>query len=312
DLRGAVFEWQAARHFRGWAPDARFRARPRSGRRLHSCAREARGARCGFQHRQRARMEHSRGRGEARRGARMPAYRAGCLRPLSRRRHSQLLRRHQPCDERPRLSTENLVRQGTRRARRVARWAGERRPYRGRGARAAQPGAGRMTESPPETVDSDGTSGGHERPVLITGGAGFIGTNLAHRLAGEGRRVLVLDDLSRPGVERNLEWLLEEHPDRVEVEEANVLDARAVRRAIERAAEVYHLAAQVAVTTSLDSPVLDFEVNARGTLNVLEAIRAREDPPPLLYTSTNKVYGALSDIDLMKEGGRYVPQDARV
>src|SRR6185312_4728286 len=93
---------------------------------------------------------------------------------------------------------------------------------------------------------------------------------------------------------------------------ANVLDARAVRRAIERAAEVYHLAAQVAVTTSLDSPVLDFEVNARGTLNVLEAIRAREDPPPLLYTSTNKVYGALSDIDLMKEGGRYVPQDARV
>jgi CDP-paratose 2-epimerase len=150
------------------------------------------------------------------------------------------------------------------------------------------------------------------RPALITGGAGFIGTNLAARLAAEGRRVIILDDLSRPGVERNLEWLLEHHGERIEHERADVLDARAVRRAVDRAGEVYHLAAQVAVTTSLDAPVRDFEVNARGTLNVLEAIRAQAAPPPVIFTSTNKVYGALGDIPLVKEGGRYVPEDARV
>ncbi|ABS27412.1 SDR family NAD(P)-dependent oxidoreductase [Anaeromyxobacter sp. Fw109-5] len=143
--------------------------------------------------------------------------------------------------------------------------------------------------------------------VLITGGAGFIGSNLADRLARAGERVLLLDDLSRPGVARNLAWLQAEHGDRIDLERADVRDAAAVARAAREATSVFHLAAQVAVTTSLEDPVGDFEVNARGTLNVLEAVRGRSEPPPLLFTSTNKVYGALEDLALVRNGDRYGP-----
>src|ERR1051325_9171384 len=75
--------------------------------------------------------------------------------------------------------------------------------------------------------------------------------------------------------------------------------------------QVFHFAAQVAVTTSLDDPIGDFEVNARGTLNLLEAIRAANNPPPLIFTSTNKVYGDLRDVPLKRQGNRYVPVDAQ-
>lgn len=146
------------------------------------------------------------------------------------------------------------------------------------------------------------------KPVLITGGAGFIGTNLAHRLLGKGVSVVLLDDLSRPGVERNVRFLREAHGSRVRLLRADVRDAAAVRDAVAQAAQVYHFAGQTAVTTSLRAPVPDFEVNARGTLNVLEAIRAAECPPPLLFTSTNKVYGNLADTPLRVHGGRYEPQ----
>src|SRR5688500_1602016 len=105
---------------------------------------------------------------------------------------------------------------------------------------------------------------------LITGGAGFIGTNLANRLMSQGRRVLVFDDLSRPGVEQNLDWLAERYPDQLSVELGDVCDIEAVTQAVSQGAEIYHLAAQVAVTSSLVDPVYDFNVNARGTLNVLE------------------------------------------
>lgn len=148
--------------------------------------------------------------------------------------------------------------------------------------------------------------------ALITGGAGFIGTNLADRLAASGRRVLVFDDLSRPGVRGNLEWLLQRHPDRVRAHVGDILNARAVGEAVRHAAEIYHLAAQVAVTTSLADPVRDLDVNARGTLNVLEAARARANPPPIIFTSTNKVYGALEDVELTREPNRYVPARASV
>lgn len=148
--------------------------------------------------------------------------------------------------------------------------------------------------------------------TLITGGAGFIGTNLAERLLSQGGRVLVLDDLSRPGVERNLAWLRARHPGRLQVELADIRDTSAVRRAVDRADRIFHLAAQVAVTTSLTDPVRDFEINVRGTLNVLEAARARPRPPPLLYTSTNKVYGALPDVELERQGRRYAPANARL
>src|SRR4051812_7158127 len=90
-----------------------------------------------------------------------------------------------------------------------------------------------------------------DRPVLITGGAGFIGTNLAHRLLAEGGRVLLYDNLSRPGVERNLQWLRDTYGERVGFEVADVRDAATLRRCVAQARQVFHFAAQVAVTTSL-------------------------------------------------------------
>lgn len=154
--------------------------------------------------------------------------------------------------------------------------------------------------------------GGKDRPVLITGGCGFIGTNLAHRVLSGGRPVLLFDNLSRPGVERNLAWLHRTHKDLMRIEAADVQDPHLLRRAVERASQVFHFAAQVAVTTSLTNAVQDFEVNARGTLNLLEALRAQDDPPPLVFTSTNKVYGGLPDVKLQMNGQRYEPQDATI
>lgn len=148
-----------------------------------------------------------------------------------------------------------------------------------------------------------------ERPVLITGGAGFIGTNLADRLLREGRRVLVLDNLCRPGVEQNLKWLQQTHGDRLQIMIEDVRDPYLLRQAVQGAEQVFHLAAQVAVTTSLTQPLYDFEVNIRGTLNLLEALRELENPAPLVFTSTNKVYGGLTGIEFQAQGGRYQPLD---
>jgi CDP-paratose 2-epimerase len=145
------------------------------------------------------------------------------------------------------------------------------------------------------------------RLALVVGGAGFIGANLADRLLANGRPVLVLDNLSRPGVERNVEWLCARHGALVRVAVSDIRRPEALRTAIRDASVVYHLAGQVAVTTSLDRPGEDFDVNARGTLNVLEAVRSCAEPPPLLFTSTNKVYGCLSDIALRRTP-RYEPE----
>lgn len=144
--------------------------------------------------------------------------------------------------------------------------------------------------------------------ILITGGAGFIGSNLADRLAGEGCAVTVLDTLARPGVETNLKWLLRRHGEAVRHVAADVRDATAVARAVEDADAVFHLAAQVAVTTSLADPRTDFEVNVIGAINVLEA--ARRGRTPVIFASTNKVYGDLADIDLSAEEGAWLPRDA--
>jgi CDP-paratose 2-epimerase len=152
--------------------------------------------------------------------------------------------------------------------------------------------------------------GGKQKHVLITGGAGFIGTNLADRIASSGRPVVLYDDLSRPGVEKNVKWLREQHGERVRVEIADVRQRQGLRNVVRNAEQVFHFAAQVAVTTSLTDPLHDFEVNVGGTLNLLEEIRALESPPPLLFTSTNKVYGGLSDLELEKSTSRYQPLDA--
>jgi CDP-paratose 2-epimerase len=153
---------------------------------------------------------------------------------------------------------------------------------------------------------------GKDRPVMITGGAGFVGTNLADRLCSAGKRVLLYDNLSRAGVEKNLAWLQETHGDLVEISRSDTRDIKALQRAVARASQVFHFAAQVAVTTSLDAPIEDFEINARGTLNLLEAVRAQDDPPPVIFTSTNKVYGDLGGIKLSRREKRYEPADERL
>jgi len=152
------------------------------------------------------------------------------------------------------------------------------------------------------------TAGDHP-VVLITGGAGFIGANLAHHLARRGHTVRVLDDLSRRGVERNLGWLCAHHGDRIDPRIADVRDPGVVRDAVRGARAVFHFAGQTAVTTSLVDPSHDFSVNAGGTLAVLEAVRAQPQPPPVVFTSTNKVYGCLPDLALRLDGARWRPID---
>jgi CDP-paratose 2-epimerase len=153
---------------------------------------------------------------------------------------------------------------------------------------------------------------GMQHTTLITGGAGFVGSNLAHRLLGMGRRVRVLDNLSRPGVEQNLQWLRQQHGPLLEFVRADVRDAGAVTEAVTGVQQVFHFAAQVAVTTSLENPQEDFAINAQGTLNVLEAARTRAVPPSVILTSTNKVYGGLEDLALSVQGQRYLPVDPEV
>ena len=145
--------------------------------------------------------------------------------------------------------------------------------------------------------------------VLITGGAGFVGTNLADRLARTGTKVTVLDSLCRPGVQENLRWLTRRHGDSVRAVIGDVRDADTVAGAMRGAERVFHLAAQVAVTTSLVAPLEDLEVNVRGTLNVLEQARRQDTPPAIVFTSTNKVYGRLPDVELCLGEDRYEPAD---
>jgi CDP-paratose 2-epimerase len=142
---------------------------------------------------------------------------------------------------------------------------------------------------------------------LITGGAGFIGSNTADRLLAAGHEVILLDNLSRRGSEVNLAWLKAMHEGVLFLKE-DVRDFAALKSAIGSIGApdvVLHFAAQVAVTSSVTDPRTDFEINALGTLNLLEALRALELAPIVLYTSTNKVYGALSQLGVVEERGRY-------
>jgi CDP-paratose 2-epimerase len=144
---------------------------------------------------------------------------------------------------------------------------------------------------------------------LITGGAGFIGINAAHHYISRGGSVTILDDFSRRGTSENIEWLQGEYPG-VKVIPAdirraqNVLDREAARCDV-----ILHLAAQVAVTTSVLDPRTDFEVNALGTFNVLEAARQAPNPPIVIYASTNKVYGGMEDVQVVSNTDRYCYRD---
>jgi CDP-paratose 2-epimerase len=150
------------------------------------------------------------------------------------------------------------------------------------------------------------------RSVLIFGGAGFVGSNWAHRLLKTtDARIHIFDNLSRRGVRQNLEWLRREcnHPERLKITVGDIRDAALVERAAETATEIYHFAAQVAVTSSVVDPREDFEINALGTLNILEAARKSGRQPFILFTSTNKVYGNLASKPLVLTGKRYCALD---
>jgi CDP-paratose 2-epimerase len=134
------------------------------------------------------------------------------------------------------------------------------------------------------------------RSIVVFGGAGFIGSNWTERLLRTtDARVHVFDNLARPGTRHNLEHLQEVAgtSGRLQITVGDVRDASLVSSVVKHANEIYHFAAQVAVTTSLVDPRLDFEVNLFGTFNVLEAARLHGKNPFLLFTSTNKVYGSL-------------------
>ncbi|HEY8592563.1 MAG TPA: SDR family NAD(P)-dependent oxidoreductase [Sphingomicrobium sp.] len=152
--------------------------------------------------------------------------------------------------------------------------------------------------------------GSDSRPILVTGGAGFIGCNIADRLASAGHEVRIYDALSRPGVERNLAWLKERHGAKVTSIVGDVRDEDEVVRAASDVQAVFHMAAQVAVTTSLVDPREDFDINIRGTINVLDAVRTRSDRVPVIFASTNKVYGDFADLPFTCDRDRYEPEGA--
>jgi CDP-paratose 2-epimerase len=151
-----------------------------------------------------------------------------------------------------------------------------------------------------------------QKPIVITGGAGFIGSNLARSFLLAGQPVRILDNLSRAGVDQNLEWLRRDFGPLLGFVKADVGDYNAVAPHLRDAGAIFHFAAQTAVTTSLDDPVDDFRTNAQGTLNVLEAVRRSGNRTPVIFSSTNKVYGDLADLAMADAGGRYWPTDTRI
>ncbi len=147
------------------------------------------------------------------------------------------------------------------------------------------------------------------KSTLITGGAGFVGSNLANALLAAGHPVTIFDSLVRPGTEQNLQWLRQQYPETFTFVIADVRDADAVAAASIEADIIYHLAGQVAVTTSVEDPRSDFEVNALGSFNVIEAARASGRRPIVVFTSTNKVYGGMEDVEIVRQGTRYSYRD---
>jgi CDP-paratose 2-epimerase len=148
------------------------------------------------------------------------------------------------------------------------------------------------------------------RQYLITGGAGFIGSNYVHRLVERGEKVTIYDNLSRAGAPRNLDWLKKTlGEDSFKVIVGDVRDADSIAESAREADMIVHLAGQVAVTTSVIDPRDDFESNAIGTFNTLEAARLSGRNPIFIYSSTNKVYGGMEDVELAEEETRWRYKD---
>ena len=140
--------------------------------------------------------------------------------------------------------------------------------------------------------------------ILITGGVGFIGSNLSNYFLEKGEDITIYDNFSRSGVERNADWLKENHPN-VKIIKGDTRDYDTLKKVAEDADAIYHTAAQVAVTTSVTNPREDFEINALGTFNVLEAARNAKTDPVVIFTSTNKVYGGMEEVKVVEKETRY-------
>ncbi|WP_304643091.1 GDP-mannose 4,6-dehydratase [Pseudomonas sp.] len=144
------------------------------------------------------------------------------------------------------------------------------------------------------------------KKVIVSGGAGFIGSNLVDRLVGKANEVVVIDDLSKAGATTNLAWLRAKHgSDAFRFFQEDVADFAPVSGALKDADIVFHLAGQVAVTTSISNPRADFVSNALGSLNMLEAARLYGNDPLFVLSSTNKVYGSLANLNIIEDPSRY-------
>lgn len=140
--------------------------------------------------------------------------------------------------------------------------------------------------------------------ILVFGGGGFIGSNAVSYFAKRGYKVTIFDNFSRYGTEENLSWIKSNNPD-VIVLRGDIRNFDEVNRAVKNQDIIFHLAAQVAVTTSVTDPLTDFEINAKGTFNVLEAARLQKKKPIVIYSSTNKVYGGMEEIKIVEKKGQY-------
>ncbi len=141
---------------------------------------------------------------------------------------------------------------------------------------------------------------------IITGGAGFIGVNVAEHYLKQGKEVVVIDDFSRKGSLINAKWLKDQFGNQVKIIEADICNVSPdIIKLIEKAFVVFHFAAQVAVTTSVINPSDDFRRNAYGTFCVLEAIRKSSKKPIFVYSSTNKVYGKMDCHNVVEGQTRY-------
>jgi len=147
-----------------------------------------------------------------------------------------------------------------------------------------------------------------KRKLLITGGAGFIGSNLARYFLQKGFAVTVFDNFNRVGTKDNLTWLKKDFSS-LNVFKGDIRDAKAIEQAVKDKDIVFHLAAQVAVTTSVTDPRNDFEINALGTFNLLEAVRKHGRKPIIIFSSTNKVYGGMEEIIISEKKTKYIYRD---
>jgi CDP-paratose 2-epimerase len=141
--------------------------------------------------------------------------------------------------------------------------------------------------------------------LLITGGCGFLGSNLALDAMGKGDQVVLFDNLFREGSRKNLELLRAQGP--VVFEYGDIRNANDITRVVKKykPEAIFHLAGQVAMTTSIENPALDFAINAQGTHHLLEAVRKHAPEAALLYSSTNKVCGDLSQFTFLENDTRY-------